>query len=94
MTDEAFEEVYGLLKEGRVVFWDFDGVIKDSVLVKSKGYEKLFLPFGKEVVDRVNQHHENNGGVSRYEKIHYIWVGRVNPLIPIRFRIFVTDFQN
>ena len=31
------------------IFFDFDGVIKDSVKVKSESFEKLFLPFGKKV---------------------------------------------
>ena len=67
-----------LVKEYKIVFWDFDGVIKDSVDVKSLGYEKLFSSFGKEVVDRVNQHHEINGGVSRFEKIplYLSWAGQ------------------
>jgi HAD superfamily hydrolase (TIGR01549 family) len=66
-----------LLKEKQIVFWDFDGVIKDSVAVKSLGYEKLFLPFGEEVVKRVNQHHKAYGGVSRFKKIplYLNWAG-------------------
>ena len=44
MTYETIKKAYPLLKTMQVVFWDFDGVIKDSVVVKSKGYEKLFLP--------------------------------------------------
>ena len=70
------------MKEFKIIFWDFDGVIKDSVRVKSKGYEKLFLPFGEEVVKQVNQHHEAHGGISRYDKIplYLDWAGeRGNP---------------
>lgn len=60
-----------------VVFWDFDGVIKDSVTVKSVAFEQMFLPYGREVADRVRQHHEAHGGVSRYEKvpIYLGWAG-------------------
>lgn len=66
-----------MVKEYKIVFWDFDGVIKDSVAIKSKGYGELFLPFGKEVVEKVNQHHEANGGISRYKKIslYLRWAG-------------------
>jgi phosphoglycolate phosphatase-like HAD superfamily hydrolase len=66
-----------LLKEKQVIFWDFDGVIKDSVAVKSLGYEKLFLPFGAKLVKRVNQHHKAYGGVSRFKKIplYLNWAG-------------------
>ena len=57
------------LKKSSLIFWDFDGVIKDSVNVKTLAYEKLFLPYGEKVAFQVRQHHEKNGGVSRYEKI-------------------------
>jgi phosphoglycolate phosphatase-like HAD superfamily hydrolase len=68
-----------LLKEKQVVFWDFDGVIKDSVTVKTMGYEKLFMPYGKDVVERVRQHHKTYGGISRFEKIplYLSWAGNL-----------------
>ena len=31
-----------LFKRAEIIFWDFDGVIKESVGVKSDAYEKLF----------------------------------------------------
>ena len=67
-----------LVEEFKIIFWDFDGVIKDSVNVKSLGYEKLFSAFGKEVVARVNEHHLLHGGVSRFEKIplYLNWAGQ------------------
>jgi phosphoglycolate phosphatase-like HAD superfamily hydrolase len=67
-----------LLKEKQVIFWDFDGVIKDSVIVKSIGYEKLFMHFGEEVVEMVRHHHKVHGGISRYEKIplYLSWAGQ------------------
>ena len=60
-----------------VVFWDFDGVIKDSVEVKSIAFGQLFTPFGEDVVKRVREHHEANGGLSRFDKlpIYLGWAG-------------------
>jgi phosphoglycolate phosphatase-like HAD superfamily hydrolase len=60
------------------LFWDFDGVIKDSVAVKSDAYERLFAPFGPDVAARVRDHHERNGGISRFEKLplYLSWAGR------------------
>ncbi len=77
MTHEAVKRVEALLKGRKIVFWDFDGVIKDSVAVKTMGYEKLFTPYGKDVVEKVRQHHKAHGGVSRYEKIplYLSWAG-------------------
>jgi HAD superfamily hydrolase (TIGR01549 family) len=58
-----------LFDQSKVVFWDFDGVIKDSVEVKSAAFESLFSDYGALVSNRVRNHHENNGGISRFEKI-------------------------
>jgi len=58
-----------LVDQAEVIFWDFDGVIKDSVEVKSAAFERLFSDYGYNIADRVRTHHERNGGVSRFEKI-------------------------
>lgn len=65
------------MKEYNIIFWDFDGVIKESVEVKSEAFERLFLPYGREVADRVRRHHEANGGMSRFDKIpiYLGWAG-------------------
>ncbi len=65
------------MKEFSVIFWDFDGVIKDSVDVKTQAYCQLFEPFGLDVAERVRQHHEANGGMSRFDKlpIYLQWAG-------------------
>jgi len=60
------------------VLFDFDGVLVESVQVKTKAFEHLYLPYGKEISDRVVSHHEANGGVSRFEKFRLYsgeWLG-------------------
>jgi phosphoglycolate phosphatase-like HAD superfamily hydrolase len=57
------------IKTARFIFFDFDGVIKDSVKIKSDAFEKLFLPFGKDTANKVKVHHEDNAGMSRYDKL-------------------------
>lgn len=66
------------LKILQTIFWDFDGVIKESVAIKSEAFEQLFLPFGKEIARKVKDHHELNGGISRYNKlpIYLNWAGK------------------
>ena len=63
--------------EEKTVFWDFDGVIKDSVENKSDAFEKLFLPFGAGISKKVRLHHEDNGGMSRFAKLplYLKWAG-------------------
>ena len=50
------------------IFFDFDGVILESLQVKGQAFHDLYLPYGKEVAEKVIKHHLENGGISRYEK--------------------------
>jgi len=77
MSPSGRSTAQALLRAASLVFWDFDGVIKDSVEVKSVGFERLFLPYGTAVAARVRCHHEANSGVSRYEKmaVYLQWAG-------------------
>lgn len=81
------------IEQKQIVFWDFDGVIKDSVDVKTKAYEALFLPYGVEVAARVRAHHEANGGMSRFDKIplYLGWAGL--PVSDDRARMFCAQFS-
>ena len=51
------------------IIFDFDGVIAESVQIKTDAFAELYEPYGKEIVKKVIGHHEANGGISRYEKI-------------------------
>ncbi len=57
----------------KTVFWDFDGVIKESVPVKTEAYLKLFEEYGEAVTEKIKKNHEMNGGISRYIKIPYYY---------------------
>ncbi len=66
-----------LLFDPKLIFWDFDGVIKDSIEVKTQAFVQLFLPYGAEVAKQVRCHHEAIGGMSRFDKlpIYLRWAG-------------------
>ena len=53
----------------KIIFWDFDGVIKESISVKSEAFEELFKPYGKIISKKIRSHHIENAGVSRFDKI-------------------------
>jgi HAD superfamily hydrolase (TIGR01549 family) len=55
------------------VFFDFDGVILDSMNIKTRAFAELFSPYGPEVEAQVVDYHIANGGVSRYEKFKYYY---------------------
>ena len=50
-------------------FWDFDGVIKESVSIKTDAFKKLFSDQNSSTLIKIINHHLENGGISRYEKI-------------------------
>ncbi len=52
----------------KTIFFDFDGVILDSVNVKTVAFREMYLEFGEEIARNVVVHHLANGGVSRFEK--------------------------
>ena len=62
----------------RMIFWDFDGVIKESVTVKTDAYYQLFLSYGRDFAARVRRHHLQNAGMSRFEKLplYLSWCGK------------------
>ena len=56
----------------KAYFFDFDGVLADSVEVKTLAFAKLFEEFGAGIQEKVVAHHRNHGGMSRYDKFrHY-----------------------
>lgn len=81
------------LSQSKLLFWDFDGVIKDSVEVKTHAFVKLFQTFGNEVAERVREHHEAHGGMSRFDKVplYLQWAGE-EPGLP-RVSEFCDQFS-
>tara|TARA_R110001592_G_scaffold173524_8_gene412172 strand:- start:356 stop:1003 length:648 start_codon:yes stop_codon:yes gene_type:complete len=55
----------------KAIFYDFDGVIKESTDIKSKAFYDLYIEFGKDIANQVERYHIEHGGISRYEKIRY-----------------------
>jgi phosphoglycolate phosphatase-like HAD superfamily hydrolase len=55
----------------KAIFFDFDGVIVESLQLKLGAFETLFAPYGEEVVQRVKTHTLLHGGISRKEKIPF-----------------------
>ena len=55
------------------VFWDFDGVILNSMEIRDWGFKEIFKNFKKEEVEKLIGYHNLNGGLSRYVKIRYFY---------------------
>jgi phosphoglycolate phosphatase-like HAD superfamily hydrolase len=55
----------------KAIFYDFDGVIKESVQIKTEAFYALYEQYGTDIATKAKRHHIENGGVSRYEKFKY-----------------------
>lgn len=54
------------------IFFDFDGVILESVDIKGWAFGKLFENYPQHV-DEIVAFHFANGGMSRFDKFRYIY---------------------
>lgn len=59
------------MKKLKAIIFDFDGVICESVDIKTESFKQLYSEYGDQIVKKVVKHHLSNGGVSRFEKIKY-----------------------
>src|SRR3989304_6603083 len=57
----------------KAIIFDFDGVIVESVDIKTEAFARLFEHEGGVVVEKVVDYHLKNGGVSRFDKFRYFY---------------------
>lgn len=55
------------------IIFDFDGVIIDSVPRKTMAFKQVLQHFSDAQINTFLRYHEENGGVSRFEKFRYFY---------------------
>ena len=76
------------------IAFDFDGVLAESVEVKTRAYALLFNEEKEEAVSQIVAYHIKHGGVSRYEKIKVFYRDILQrPLSDKRFQELVSRFS-
>ena len=53
------------------IIFDFDGVLVESVDVKTDAFAALYAEYGANVVKRVVAYHQEHGGISRFQKFRH-----------------------
>ncbi|MEB2782433.1 HAD hydrolase-like protein [Algoriphagus sp. C2-6-M1] len=61
------------LENYKVLLWDFDGVIMDSMPVREHGFRKVLEKYPEDEVELLIHFHRKNGGWSRYIKFRYFF---------------------
>ena len=79
----------------RAIAFDFDGVLAESVDIKTCAYVSLFEEYGENVIAKVVDYHMKNGGVSRFVKIRTIYDKILKkPLSEDKFKLLSEQFSN
>lgn len=68
MSIQTSKLVFKDLEQFSAIIFDFDGVIAESVKIKTEAFRDMYSSYGKEVSNSVVDHHLINGGMSRYKK--------------------------
>ena len=83
-----------ILENYKVLLWDFDGVIMDSMPIRSKGFEVVLEQYPKEQVEELLTFHKINGGLSRYFKFRYFFEEiRKEPVTEDQVLALADDFS-
>lgn len=59
------------MKLPEVLIYDFDGVICDSVNIKTDAFVQMYQSYGADITEKVRTYHLKHGGISRFEKFRY-----------------------
>jgi len=62
-----------MLENYKIILWDFDGVIMDSMPIRSNGFRMVLKGYPESQVNELMDFHRSNGGLSRYVKFRYFF---------------------
>ena len=65
----------------KVIFFDFDGVILDSMPIRDFGFRKILEEYPEDLVEKLIEYHQYNAGLSRFHKIKYFYTHFLNKTI-------------
>lgn len=62
-----------MLDRYKIILWDFDGVIMNSMPIRSNGFGVVLKDYPGNQVEQLMEYHNLNGGLSRYVKFRYFF---------------------
>ena len=76
------------------IIFDFDGVLVESVDIKTAAFRELFKHI-PDNVEEITRFHIDNGGMSRFDKFRYIYARILKKLLPqYEFNKLCMDFSH
>ena len=71
MLERNPRKIIDVIESKSTFVFDFDGVLADSVGIKTWAFSELYQQYGEKIVSQVVTHHLRNGGMSRFDKFEY-----------------------
>ena len=71
MHEKRIDVITETIESKSALIFDFDGVLADSVNIKTEAFAEMYKQYGEEVTNKVIAHHLENGGMSRFEKFSF-----------------------
>ena len=65
------KKIYDKLLEKKLIIFDYDGIIVNSVNIKTIVFKQMYRRYGYDIVKKVEKYHIQNGGVNRIDKFKY-----------------------
>ena len=65
------DKIQNFLNKKKYLIFDYDGVIVDSVHIKTDAFVNLYKKYDKNIQLKIANFHIKNGGISRIEKIKF-----------------------
>lgn len=82
------------IQDFKILFWDFDGVIMDSMPIRDKGFIEVLKDFPEDQVAQLVAFHQKNGGLSRYVKFRHFYEDiRKEPITEERVNELAHEFS-
>jgi HAD superfamily hydrolase (TIGR01549 family) len=77
----------------KAVIFDFDGVLVESLDIKTSAFKELFNKYNKKTLNSIINYHLRNTGISRYIKFKHIYAEILKrPLSNSQFKILCKKF--
>jgi len=69
--NHKFVNISNFLDKKKYFIFDYDGVVVDSVHIKTEAFVNLYKKYDKNIQSKIANFHIKNGGINRREKIKY-----------------------
>ena len=93
--NHKFVNISNFLDKKKYFIFDYDGVVVDSVHIKTEAFVNLYKKYDKNIQLKIANFHIKNGGINRREKIKYFHKNYIKKKLMMKnWKYYQINFQN